>query len=175
MCTVKCAPDASDAIEQVRTPALMPHVAPPSSATVQDKPAFVGSVSVIVTLVASPWPVFVTVILKPTESFALTGSASATFATSMAGQSTVTDVLAWSEPSFSADADAVLFTVPHVVLSVGEVMWTVKCAPAAKLAIVHVSTPWLMPQIAPPSSATVQDRPAFVGSVSVIVTLVALP
>ena len=175
MCTVKCAPDTRLAIVHVSTPLLMPQVAPPSSATVQDKPAFVGSVSVIETLVASPWPVFVTVILNPIEVPALTVPWSATFATSIAGQRTVTEASSLAWPSLVVVTEAVLSTVPHVALVVGEVMCTVKCAPESSDAIVQVSTPPLMPQVAPPSSATVQDRPASVGSVSVIDTPVAAP
>ena len=69
---MKLTPEASDAIVQVSTPLLMPQVAPPSSATVHERPALVGSVSVIDTPVAVPAPMFVTLILNPMSVPALT-------------------------------------------------------------------------------------------------------
>ena len=64
----------------------------------------------------------VTVILKPMPVPALTVPWSATFATSIDGQSTEIDALSSPWPSFVVVTEAVLSTVPHVALVVGEVM-----------------------------------------------------
>jgi hypothetical protein len=86
------------------------------------------------------------------------------------------DAEAWADPAFDVLTVAVLLTVPHVALVVGEVMCTLKLVPAARLAFVHVSTSEATLQVGVPVvPATDQLRPAVVGSVSVIDTFVAAP
>ena len=84
-CTVKLAPDARTDFVHVRVFDAMLHVAPPSSATVQLMPVFVGSGSVSEALFAGPGPLFVTLILKPMSLPALTLAASAVLSMARSG------------------------------------------------------------------------------------------
>ena len=176
MCTVKCAPESSDAIVQVSTPPLMPQVAPPSSATVQDRPASVGSVSVIDTPVAAPAPMFVTLILKPMSVPALTLPASAVLSIAMLAHSTSVEAESCGEPSLcDAVTVAVLSYVPQLSFVVWLVTCTVKLAPDASTDFVQVRVFDAMLHVAPPSSATDQLMPVLFGSGSVSDTLFAGP
>src|SRR5579864_8465554 len=67
--------------------------------------------------------------------------------------------------------------VPHVVRSVGLVMWTVKLAPASRSVGPQVNTPAGMVHagVVGVWEATLQDRPVLVGRVSVMVKPWASP
>ena len=79
-------------------------------------------------------------------------------------------------PLLEAEAEAVLFTVPQVAAVVGLIMWTLKLVAAASDAFVQVSTPAEMLQVGVPVVLAIDQLvPAFVGSVSVIETLAAVP
>src|SRR5436190_17712318 len=92
------------------------------------------------------------------------------------GQFTVTESLAWSEPSLDVETRAVLFTVPHVAGVVGEVMCTCLAAPEPRLPKLHERTPFAIEQPELLLAASiVQLSPALVGSVSVTVTPLAVP
>src|SRR4051794_1753523 len=80
MCTVLLAPGSMSSKEQVNTPCAIAHwAAPVPPSIVQPRPAFVGRMSVTTTLVAVPAPLFVTVMVYPIVSPALTTASSATF------------------------------------------------------------------------------------------------
>src|SRR3989442_1428284 len=112
---------------------------------------------------------------------ALTLEASATLVMAMAAQLRVMDADAELSPSVPAaslleEAEAVLFTVPHVALVVGEVMWTWMESPEARSAGPYTTWPLAMenPALDPPASMD-QDRPALVGRASSTVTPWAVP
>src|SRR5439155_19931094 len=84
-CTVTPTPEARTDFVHVRVFDAMLQVAPPSSATVQLMPVFVGSGSVSETLFAGPGPLFVTLILKPMSLPALTLAASAVLSMARSG------------------------------------------------------------------------------------------
>ena len=63
------------------------------------------------------------------------------------GQLTVTEALAWSEPSLVVVTLPVLFTVPHEAVVVGLVRWTVALAPAANAPMLQVSVPLAIEQV----------------------------
>src|SRR6266487_704214 len=79
-------------------------------------------------------------------------------------------------PSLLLVTEALLVTVPHVAAVVGLVMCTAADAPDARSAGPNESTPLLILQLlAGLCEAIVQVRPLLVGSVSVTVTLRAMP
>jgi len=115
----------------------------------QLRPGFVGSVSVSVTVLAVPAPVFETVILNPMGLPPLTGVASGSFVTVTSGHLTVIE----AEPellvvlaSLLAEAEAVLLTVAHVAGVVGELICTDLLVPEVIVPKLHVSTPLLIEQ-----------------------------
>ena len=127
---------------------------------------------------AVPAPVaLLTVTVKPIGSPALTEAASAVLVTDTLGHFTTMEAEAGATaPLLEAEAEAVLFTVPQVAAVVGLIMWTLKLAPAASDALVQVSTPAEMLQFGVPVVLAIDQLvPAFVGSVSVIETLAAVP
>jgi hypothetical protein len=88
----------------------------------------------------------------------------------------VIEAEACAEPPFVLEAEAELLTVPHVAVVVGEVMWTCLLEPAARSPKLHVRTPLAIEHpLSEPAASIVQFRPLVVGSVSVTVTLVAVP
>src|SRR5439155_1428900 len=95
MCTFFDAPEASVPKLHVNTPPLIEQRLSEFAASIdQERPACVGSVSLTVTVRASPAPVLVAVIVKPIGSPADTVAASAAFASVMLPQFTVVDALA---------------------------------------------------------------------------------
>ncbi len=76
-----------------------------------------------------------------------------------------------AEPSFVVETDAILLTFPQVVAVVGEVNVTDSLPPPAISPRLQVSTPPETEQ----DAGYDQLSPAFVGSVSVIVTFRAMP
>ena len=146
------------------------------SASVQWIPA--GRLSVRVTPVAVPAPMFSTlidqVIVPPASTFPPSG----VFVTLMSGHWTTTDALSLSVPSLVVATLAVLFTVPQSAASVVPWMWTLKLASAARLAFVQVRTSGLgavlIEQLAPfVAGSAVQTMPA--GNVSLTHTWFARP
>src|SRR6266566_3065861 len=108
---------------------------------------------------------------------ALTLEASAVLVMAMVAQLTVIPTgPTEAEPSLEVVTEAVLFTVPHVALVVGEVMWTWVLAPPARSAGPKCSAPeeMLHPELELAVSMD-QLRPALVGRVSVTVTPLAVP
>jgi hypothetical protein len=93
-----------------------------------------GSGSLSVTLRATPGPRFETTIVNAAVSPALIVPESAVFTTLTSGHATSTDAESLPPPSFAASTVAVLSTVPHVAGVVGETTWTLKLAPAGRLA-----------------------------------------
>ena len=135
-----------------------------------------GSVSLRVTLLELPVPPAVTMIVK-VATLPVTTGPFPDFATVTSGwQFTVIDAVAGPALSAPAETLALLPTVPQVAVVVGDVTCTVKLDADARLAFVQVRTPAAMPHVGVPVvPAIVQLRPAFVGKVSVIDTLLALP
>src|SRR6059036_1189260 len=98
---------------------------------------------------------------------ALTLAASAVFVTARLGQLTVMDAEACAVPSLDVVTVAVLLTVPHVLVVVGDVMWTCLLRPAPSVPNEHVSAPLEMTHpVSEPPTSMVQDVPLFVGRVS---------
>ena len=77
--------------------------------------------------------------------------------------------------SFVAEAVAVLLTRPQVAEVVGDEMWIVLLRPAPTSPKEQLSTPVLMVQLPPSAPPTVQLVPVLVGSVSLRLTLWAMP
>jgi hypothetical protein len=122
-CTDLLAPEARSPNVHVSVPELIEH---PATAGLIDQlvPAVVGSTSVSVTPVAVPAPPFVTVIVKPIASPALTGVASATFVSWMSAQLTVSDAEAFcGAVPFVSVTLAVLLYVLHDAEVVPLVTW----------------------------------------------------
>src|SRR6266487_507453 len=71
-------------------------------------PVPVGRGSDIVTLLAVPWPLLVTVMVNPIDVPALTDEASACLVICRAGHLTWTEADAWTDELLSAEAVAVL-------------------------------------------------------------------
>src|SRR6187431_130339 len=171
--TTSDAPAARSPNEQVRTLPAMEQ-----SALSSDQLMPAGSGSLSVTPWAVPGPALLTVIVKAAVSPALMGLSSAVLTTVMSGHWTVTDASSVSEPSLAATTEPVLSTSPQVAGVVALTMWTVKLSPAPSAAEVQVRTPRLIEQSGSPSPLTLsmlQLRPASVGSVSVMVTVLAVP
>src|SRR5436305_1401658 len=90
MWTCLLTPLARSPKAQVSVPAAIEHCAAPvPPSMLQLRPGLEGRVSVRVTFLAMPAPVFVRTMVKPTWSAALTGLASALLVTCKSGQSTV--------------------------------------------------------------------------------------
>src|SRR5579864_2563443 len=95
----------------------------------------------------------------------------------------VTGVPLVAEPSLPVVSEATLLMVPQVCAVVGETMWIASDAPGARLAKVQVSTCGLVLEIEHESGGVIagvteaidHDSPDALGSVSVTVTLVAVP
>jgi len=132
--------------------------------------------SVRTTPVELPVPPAVTTMSKIAADPASTDVARALLLIETSGQLTVTDAVTGPALSAPAVTPALLLTVPQVAAVVGDVTCTVKFEAEPRLAFVQVRTPAAIAHVGVPVvPATVQVRPAFVGSVSVIETLLALP
>jgi hypothetical protein len=132
--------------------------------------------SVRTTPVELPDPPAVTVMSKIAAEPASTDAARALLLMETSGQFTATDAVAGPALSAPAETLALLLTVPQVAVVVGDVTCTVKLDAEARLAFVHVRTPVAIAHVGVPVvPAIVQLRPVFVGTVSVIDTLLALP
>src|SRR5436190_7086350 len=178
------------------SPILQVRIAPPVQlpcvevAETKVFPAGIGSV--IVTPVAALGPWFVTTIVQvmfPCPRSCVAGEPALVTERSTRACTQV-EADAWPEPSFVVVTVPVLFTVPEpgqsppVAPVVGEVMCTVKVLAACVVLPGTVTGPqertpaaieqpfWPQPE---PWEAIVQDRPAFVGSVSLSVTPWASP
>jgi hypothetical protein len=173
-CTVFVAPVATSPKLHVSVPLAIEQ---PDTAGLIDQlvPAVVGSTSVSVTPVAVPAPVFVTVIVKPIASPALTGEPSAVFVMSIDAQFTVVVADACTCAWLLACADAVFGYAAHEAPVVGELTCTVlDGAAAARSPKLHDSTFAVMEQPATAGS-TDQLIPVPVGSGSESVTDFAVP
>src|SRR6476659_10060284 len=115
MVCVEPAPTPRVGKAQCTTPAVSVQ---PSTKPVIDQlePGKFGSVSSRVTLLATPGPLFVTVMVKPIVSPALTGEASATFVTTISGQLTVIDAVALLLPVPAGSLAAAVVAVFSIVL-----------------------------------------------------------
>jgi len=132
--------------------------------------------SVRTTPVELPVPPAVTTMSKIAADPASTDVARALLLIETSGQLTVTDAVTGPALSAPAVTPALLLTVPQVAAAVGDVMCTLKFEAEPRVAFVQVRTPVAIAHVGVPVvPATVQVRPAFVGSVSVIETLLALP
>src|SRR5439155_25664 len=101
----------------------------------QDRRALVGRGSSTVRPWAVPAPPLCTVMPNPMGSVALTGVASAVLVMVIVAQlTTIPTGPTEAEPSLEVVTEAVLLTVGHVELVVGEVMWTWTEAPEARSA-----------------------------------------
>src|SRR5579864_8094340 len=110
---------------------------------------------------------------------AFTGLASATLTTWMLAQLTVIVAMGLEVTSeVCVDCTlAALLTVPQVAEVVGELMWTVTLAPAARSPMVQVNTPPLMGAQVPAADPPFTDQlsPGLPGRLSVMVTPWANP
>jgi hypothetical protein len=143
----------------------------------------VGSVSVKLTPVAFPVPMFETVTTNPAVLPAEIGEASAVFVTLTSGQFTeMTTAPDEGLPSFVDVTVTVFETVPHVAEVVGEEIWTDREAPPpaseTPLTPPQERTPEEIVQVPPQPAdglSELQFNPVFVGSVSDSLTAVAVP
>src|SRR6478736_5961010 len=109
-------------------------------------PGSVGRVSVRLTPVAVPAPLFLMVTVKPIWSPAETGLASAVLNSWMSAQLTVTEALALllavaPGVSLVAEMVAVLVSVVHTVLSLVAITWTVWLSSARSVVGVNTRLP----------------------------------
>src|SRR3954451_1276350 len=162
----------------VRSPFWIWHSSRPVPPSIdQSRPGFAGSGSSRWASLAVPGPALVTVMRNPTWSAASTVLSSAVFVTETDGQLTVIVTLPVDGlPALPVATLALFTTLPQVAAVVGEPTCTVWVAPGAIDPKLQVKTPCAIAQSAAPvPPSIVQLRPAFVGSVSVTTTFVAVP
>ncbi len=151
------------------------HAAASAPLTAQLRPVPLRS-SERTTPVELPVPPAVTMMSKIAADPASTDAARALLLMETSGQFTVTEAVAGPALLAPAETLALLLTVPQLAVVVGDVTCTVKLEAEARLAFVQVRTPVATPHVGVPVvPAIVQLSPVFVGSVSVIDTLFALP